>query len=105
MKYLFGILVAAYALLSMAAAATQLRSSPKRKDTSVLMMCGGLLLVISVVLLLFRWNFDWLAAAVGGAVICLSAFINGKRSEAFHLNHHVIRLIITLLIVVGFILM
>lgn len=99
MRYFICGITVLYAALSMFAAVTQLKSST-RKDTSIMMLCGGLLLVIATV---FK-NADWIVVIIGGILICIAAFLNGKRSGNLHISHHIIRFIITLLLVIGFIL-
>lgn len=99
MRYIICGITVLYAVLSMFAAATQLKTAT-RKDTSVMMFCGGLILIIATV---FK-NADWIAAIIGGMLICIAAFLNGKRSGNFHISHHIIRFIITLLLVIGFVL-
>lgn len=99
MRYVICGITVLYAVLSMLAALTQIKKAA-RKDTSIMMLAGGLLLVIATVLK----NADWIAAIIGGLLICIAAFLNGKRSGNFHISHHIIRFIITVLLVIGFIL-
>lgn len=99
MRYIICGITVLYAVLSMFAAITQIKTAT-HKDTSIIMLCGGLLLVIATV---FK-NADWIIVIIGGMLICIAAFLNGKRSGNFHISHHIIRFIITLLLVIGFIL-
>lgn len=101
MKYIVVIIAVLYALLSMLAASTQLKKAEK-KDTSLMMLSGGVLLLGAAVLQLTTVSYDWAAAILGGALISVAAFLNGKRGGNFHLSHHVIRFCITLLLIVGF---
>ena len=98
MRYLLYGITFLYAALSMLAAIVQIKTS-RQKDTPIMMLCGGLLLIAAV----FFKHTNWMIALVGGALICIAAFLNGKRSENFHVSHHIIRFIITLLLVIGFV--
>lgn len=97
MRYLICGITILYAALSMIAAITQIRTK-ERKDTPIMMFGGGLLLIFSAILA----DIDWIMAAIGGACICIAAFLNGKRSGNFHAHHHIIRSAVTLLLIVGF---
>lgn len=99
MRYFICGITVLYAALSMFAAATQLKTAA-HKDTSIMMLCGGLFLVIATVFT----KTDWIIVIIGGMLICIAAFLNGKRSGNLHISHHIIRFILTLLLVVGFIL-
>lgn len=99
MRYIICCITVLYAVLSVIAAVSQIKTAT-HKDTSIMMLGGGLLLVIAIILK----NADWIAAIIGGLLICIAAFLNGKRSGNFHISHHIIRFIITLLLVIGFIL-
>lgn len=99
MRYIICGITILYAGLSMLAAVTQIRAAT-HKDTPIMMLSGGLLLVVAA----FLQNIDWIVVIIGGGLICIAAFLNGKRSESFHVSHHIIRFIITLLLVIGFVL-
>ena len=101
MRYLLYIVTALYALLSVLAAGTQFRTADK-KDTPALMILGGLLLLLAVVAEVMALFEGWPIVILGGVLICLAAFLNGRRSGNFHLKHHVIRLGVTLLLVLGY---
>ncbi|MBR6642895.1 MAG: hypothetical protein IKL28_04440 [Lachnospiraceae bacterium] len=103
MKYIVIIIAILYALLSMLAASTQLKKAGKR-DTHLMMLVGGMLLVVASILQLTNGLYDWVIATLGGILICVAAFYNGKRSGNFHANHHVVRGCITLGLIAGFIL-
>lgn len=100
-KYGLYAVTVLYALLSMLAAGTQLRTEVK-KDAPGLMLLGGGLLLVATGMEMAALLDGWLIVVCGGACICAAAFLNGRRSGAFHLSHHVVRLIITLLLAVGF---
>ena len=103
MKYVLLVITALYASLSLIAAFTQLKSAEK-KDTSWMMLLGSVLLITSSVFLMLGLTFDWTVAVIGGTLISVAAFVNGKRGGNFHASHHVVRFLITVLLVVGIIL-
>ena len=103
MKYVILIIAVLYASLSMIAALTQLKSAEK-KDTSWMMLLGSALLITASVFMMSSLNFDWAVAVLGGALISIAAFLNGKRGGNFHASHRVVRFCITVLVIVGFIL-
>lgn len=102
MKYILYVIIILYAFLCMLAATLQMKTA-KRKDTAVIMLGGGIFLIASVILHSMTWMYGWVAALIGGAFICVAAFLNGKRSESLHISHHIIRLIITILLIAGLI--
>lgn len=87
-----------YAALSMLAAIVQMRTQARR-DTPIMMLGGGILMIAAALLP----GADWILALIGGALICAAAFLNGKRSGSFHIQHHIIRLALTMILVVGFV--
>lgn len=97
MRYIICGITVLYAVLSMLAAVTQIKSAT-HKDTSLMMLGGGLLLVVATILK----NADWIAVIIGGILICIAAFLNGKRRGILHISHHIVRFIITFLLVIGF---
>lgn len=102
MRYiLFGIAIL-YGLLSTVAAYAQLKAVHV-KDAPTMMLCGGLLLLLASLMSLYGLTLDWIFAAIGGIFISIAAFLNGRRGDNFHLHHHVIRLVITVVLVIGFI--
>lgn len=100
MKYVLCIFVVLYALLTMTAAVYQAKTAP-RKDTAAMMLCGGMLLIAAAILQIFDWYYDWVIAIIGGALICIAAFLNGKRGEQFHPSHHIVRAAFTILLLTG----
>lgn len=104
MKYVLYVITALYAILSAFAAIVQMKTA-KQKSTSLMMLGGGLILIITVILHILNLRYNWIAAVVGGILICAAAFINGKKSGNFHITHHIIRFIITLLLIIGYIML
>ncbi len=104
MQYVLYVLTALYAVLCVIAAASQLKSAAKR-DTPILMLLGSALLLCAVLFQVLWSAWGWLFAIAGGVLIFLAAFQNGRRGGSFHLLHHIIRGVITLLLVLGFLLL
>lgn len=90
--------------LSLLAALSQLRTG-KPPGSHIAMAVGGLLLIIASVCLLTGWQGRVLNAALGCALICAAAVWNGKRSGNLHIQHHIIRFALSLVLVAGFILL
>ncbi|MCM1299209.1 MAG: hypothetical protein NC203_08595 [Firmicutes bacterium] len=102
MKYALYIVTALYAVLSFIAAFSQLKKADQKTPYAV-MAFGGLILMAEIGLHIIGVPFNWIAAVVGGVLICASAIYNGKKSGSFHITHHIIRFAVTLLIIAGFI--
>lgn len=102
MIYAVYAITALYAILSSIAALIQMKTS-KGKATSLIMLIGGVILIAAIFLNILQIPYGWIAAISGGLAICAAAFINGKKSGNFHAIHHVIRFIVTALLVTGFI--
>lgn len=89
---------------SMLAAISQLPKSTQ-KWTHILMACGGVLLVAAIVCNVLAVKIDWLPALLGSGLICAAAICNGIKGGSFHWQHHVIRIIISVALEIGFILL
>lgn len=104
MRYVLYIVAALYAGLSFFAAFLQLKKA-EQKTSYAIMALGGLILIAEIGLHIINIPFNWIAAIIGGALICIAAVINGKKSGSFHIIHHIIRFTVTLLLTAGFILL
>ena len=103
MRYVLYAITALYGGLSFFAAFSQLKKA-EQKNTHAMMALGGLILIAGIGLHIIHIPFSWIATISGGALICITAVINGKKSGSFHITHHIIRFIVTLLLIIGFIL-
>ena len=101
MIYVLSGVTAVYAILTIIAAAAGMNNDD-RKYTHIAMLCGGALLIAAAVTCLFHEQSDFHLAVIGGAAICVAAYINGKSSENFHLSHHIIRFVFTIVLTFGF---
>lgn len=100
MRILVDIVSAAFAILSLIAAVSQ----RKTKETPhVIMASGAAVLLAAVVINVLNYGFDWIIGLIGAGIICAAAIWNGKRSGNFHIQHHVIRIVLSILIVAGFV--
>lgn len=86
--------------LSLIAAISQIKS--ERKSPAVLMMIGSLLLIAAAVGQLAGEQWNVIPAFLGCAAICAAAILNGIKSKQFHIQHHVIRIALSIVLVVGF---
>lgn len=102
MKYILYGFTALYAVLSIFASAVQMKNT-KEKGTPFIMLGGGIILIIAIVLHIFNIGLSRIGAVIGGLLICLAAFLNGKKN-GFHAVHHIIRFIVTVILAVGFVL-
>lgn len=101
MRIVINMISAVFAVLSLIAALSQLKS---KEVSHMIMACGAVLLIAAVAVNLLGGGYDWVVGLLGAALICAAAIWNGKRSGNFHLQHHVIRIVLSIFIVVGFIL-
>lgn len=79
------------------------RIKAKESELShVIMSIGSLFLIGAVIFNILKLGFDWIAALIGAAMICFAAVWNGKRNGNFHIQHHIIRLALSSVLVAGF---
>lgn len=94
----------AFGGLSLLAAVSQMRAE-KSSFSAGLMMGGSLLLLAAVVCNFAKLEYDFVFALTGCAAICVSAIRNGLKSGNFHIQHHIVRITLSLILIVGFILL
>ena len=102
MRYVVSAVASLYAVLSLYAAATQLRN-PARRISSALMLAGGLILLLAGILELSAWSTAWLVTVIGSLLICQAALINGKATGRTKPEHHAVRFLITVFLILGMI--
>ena len=85
----------------MIAAISQIRVD-KKSAPIVLMIIGSVMLISAVICNLMKQQFDFVLALIGCAAICTAAICNGLKSGNFHIKHHIIRITLSLILVVGF---
>lgn len=101
MNYVLYAFTALYAILSIFASIVQIKNT-KAKISPFIMIIGGIILIAAVFLHIFSVPFNWVGVITGGLLISLAAFVNGKKGE-FHAVHHIIRLVVTGLLTLGYI--
>ena len=101
MKILLCIISILFGLLSIIAALSQIKNT-KRRLSPRLMILGGALLILAVLGMLLKLKADWIIAFAGNALICGAAIYNGLSNDNFHLQHHIIRIALSVLLVTGF---
>ena len=90
--------------LSLTAAVIQMRAD-KKSTPAVLMIIGSVMLISAAVCNFTKQQFDFILALIGCTGICAAAICNGLKSGNFHIQHHVIRITLSLALVIGFILL
>lgn len=99
-----------FGLLHIIAAAAQFKSKdPAARGSAALMLTGSVLLIgAAVAHLAYGAPGDWMvalsAAVCGFLPICFAAYLNGKRAGKLNPRHHIIRGIVAVLLVIGFLL-
>lgn len=88
----------------MIAAISQIKTE-KKAMPAVLMVAGSVILISAAVCNLAGQQLDYILALVGCTAICVAAIYNGMKSGNFHLQHHIIRIILSLVLTIGFILL
>ena len=74
----------------------------KRPASAPVMIAGSLLLIAAVACNIAEQRFDWIVAFLGCAGICAAAIMNGIKSGQLHIQHHVIRIALSVILVIGF---
>ena len=101
MRILLCIISVAFGALSMTAALSRIKAK-EGELSHILMSVGSLFLITSVIFNILNLDFDWIVALIGTAMICIAAVWNGKRNGNFHIQHHIIRIILSSVLVIGF---
>ena len=110
MRIAVSVLAILFALLHVIAAVTQLKSKdPAARNSAAIMLCGGVALICSAVAHLIHDGGAVSQIAVlsttvcGFLLICVAAYLNGRRSGNVHASHHLIRGGIAVLLVICFV--
>ena len=96
------ILSIAFAALHCFAAVSQIRSD-KKPFPGALMIIGSLILAGAVICGIAKQSFDFIFALFGCGLICFAAVFNGLKSGSFHIQHHIVRISISVILIAGFI--
>lgn len=101
MKIVLGIVAIACAGLHAFAAMTQIKNN-KNKMNDILMMIGAFVALAGAILCLISNGIDWMLALIGFALIAYAAIQNGRKKQNFHIRHHIVRISIFTILVMGF---
>lgn len=95
------IITTIYALLSLAAACAQAKSERKPFPAAI-MITGSALLIAAAICNIANLQIDFAPALLGCIAICAAAILNGLKSGQLHITHHIIRIAISLILIIGF---
>ncbi len=101
MQMILCTVAALFGGLSMIAAVSQLKHE-KRSIPAAVMTIGSFLLIIAIVCNIMGQRSDVIIALLGSIAICAAAIWNGKKSGQFHIQHHIIRIALSAVLVIGF---
>ncbi len=102
MRIVLCVVSVLFGALSLVASVSQMKNE-KKPFPGVLMSGGSVLLLAAAALCLCGLSWDWILAMVGCAGICAAAMWNGIQSKNLHIQHHVVRVALSVLLVVGFV--
>lgn len=100
MRYVVSVIAILYAVLCIYASVTQWKKPARRKPAAI-MIAGGLILVLAGILELRGWTPAWLVVVIGSLLICQAALLNGKLNGRVQLQHHAVRFLITVFLILG----
>lgn len=85
----------------MIASISQMKSE-KKPIPAVIMLIGSLLLIAAVICNIRAQWYDYMIALFGSIAICAAAIWNGAKSKQLHIQHHVIRIMLSVILIIGF---
>ncbi len=92
---------ALFGALSMIASVSQLKHE-KKPIPAAIMTTGSFLLIVAIICNFMGQWFDHIIALLGSIAICAAAIWNGIKSKQFHIQHHIIRIVLSTVLVIGF---
>lgn len=90
--------------LSLLAATVQIIAQ-KKPMPAIIMIIGSVILISAAICNFAGLQFDFVLALVGCGAICFAAVRNGLKSGNFHVQHHIIRIAVSVILTIGFILL
>ena len=102
MRIILCIVSVLFGGLSMIAAFSQMKSEQK-PVSAILMIAGSLLLLATVMCNILGQRIDYILALPGCIAICAAAIWNGKKSGQLHIQHHIIRIALSIILIIGFV--
>ena len=101
MQVILCIVSILFGVLSLIAAISQTKSE-KKSTSALIMILGSLLLIVAVICNMVGQQFDCIIAFLGCTTVCATAIMNGIKSGQFHIQHHNIRIILSIILIIGF---
>ncbi len=101
MQIFLWIVSVLFGVLSAVAAISQIWGK-RTSFPAWIMFAGALLLLAAVVCNGIGRQFDFVVALLGCTAICAAALANGIKSKQLHILHHVIRIVFSAALLVGF---
>ena len=90
--------------LSLLAATVQIIAQ-KKPMPAIIMIIGSVILISAAICNFAGQQFDFVLSAIGCTAICFAAVRNGLKSGNFHIQHHIIRIAVSVILTIGFILL
>ena len=94
------VIATLFGVLHIIAAVSQLKKT--RYTSHWTMLIGGVLMLLAVALCVTGSALDWTVALFGSLLICMAALMNGRRGGHMHWQHHAVRAVIAIGLIVGF---
>ena len=101
MQIVLCIVSALFGGLSLVAAGSQIKSD-KKSPAGWIMAAGSAVLIAAVICNIAGLKLDVAAAVLGCAAICAAAIMNGVKGKQLHIQHHIIRIALSVALAVGF---
>lgn len=101
MRIILCIVSVLFGGLSMIAAFSQVKSE-RKPVSAIIMITGSLLLLAAVICNIIGQRVDFIIALSGCSAICAAAIWNGVKGGQLHIQHHIIRIVLSLILIVGF---
>lgn len=102
MKTAICIIALIYGALSMLAPLTQIKVK-ERLLANIVMLVGGMMLIAASVLKWLNVPVSVLLAILGSVMICAAAISNGIKNGKVHISHHIVRVAISCILIIGFV--
>ncbi len=101
MKTVICIVALIYGVLSVLACLTQIKVK-ERRPANIVMMSGGIMLAAASVLKWLNMSVSVVLAILGSVMICAAAIGNGIKNGKVHISHHMVRIAISCILILGF---
>ncbi len=102
MKTVICIIALIYGALCVLASFTQIKVKDRRL-ANMAMLGGGIVLIAAVLLQWLHVPFSIVPAVLGSGMICAAAISNGIKNGKVHVSHHIVRIVISCILIIGFI--